>query len=277
MVITKLYGGLGNQMFQYAAGLAVARRLAAPLFVDTTWFDPRRHPPEAPPLRVYELDAFGISETIPLRARLRMNLRRPAVFAEAGFGYQPEIETLRGDVVLDGHWQSYRYFESVAGEVREAFRFPSPASATGRRLLERIAGANTVAVHVRRGDYVANPKLARKFGVLSPVYYGEAAARIDHRAGDPEFLVFSDEIDWCRRNIALDGGRTTFVEGTAGAHEDMLLMSRCRHHIVANSSFSWWGAWLGAEPDQVVVAPARWFNDPPVDTSDLIPDGWLRI
>jgi Glycosyl transferase family 11 len=278
MVITKLYGGLGNQMFQYAAGLAVARRLDATLFVDTTWFEPRRHPPESPPLRGYELASFGIRAAIPLRTRLSLRLRKPQIFSESGFRYDPEIERLSGDVFLDGYWQSYRYFDSIADDVRDAFHATNPRSGAAKELLARIADENAIAVHVRRGDYAANPKLTRKFGLLSREYYHQATALIGRNTGEFDAYVFSDDIDWCRGNLALRAARSVaYVSGTDGVHEDMLLMTRCRHHVIANSSFSWWGAWLANHPDKIVVAPARWFNDPPVDTSDLIPPEWRRL
>jgi len=279
MVITKLYGGLGNQMFQYAAGLAVARRLDAPLFVDTTWFDPRRHPPESPPLRVYELAAFGIRAAIPLRSRLSLRVRKPPqVFSERGFRYNPEIEKLSGDVVLDGYWQSYRYFDSIADEVRAAFHLASARSWAAKDLLARITGENAIAAHVRRGDYAANPKLTRKFGLLSREYYDQGTALIGRETGEFDVFVFSDDIDWCRANLAFRSARSvTYVSGTEGGHDDMLLITRCRHHVIANSSFSWWGAWLANHPDKIVIAPTRWFNDPPVDTADLILPEWRRL
>ena len=278
MVIAKLYGGLGNQMFQYAAGLGLAQRLQTPLYVDTIWFDARAHPPESPPTRAYELAAFGIEPGVPLRVRLKARLRKPTYFAETAFGYQSEIELLQGDVILDGYWQSYKYFAGIDGAVRATFGLPPPSSHVGRSLAARVAVGETVAVHMRRGDYVSNEKVARKLGALPSSYYEQAARAVGSRAGRCDFFVFSDDIDWVRGNVELPAARSvTHVEGTDDAVEDLALMARCRHQIVANSSFSWWGAWLATHPEQIVVAPARWFNDPPVDTRDLLPDHWVRV
>jgi hypothetical protein len=277
VVITRLYGGLGNQMFQYAAGVALAARLGTRLLADTTWFEPSRHP--SGPSRRYELGAFGVDDGMALRDRLALRLRRPAVFAETGFApYRPAFESLRGNVVLDGYWQSPRYFAGHEREVREVFAFPAIVSAEGRRIAERIGSrSGTVAVHVRRGDYATNEKIRRIFGLLPTAYYEAAAAHICARVENPRFFIFSDDVDWCREALRLDGD-VAFVEPrAAAAYEDMALMALCENHVIANSSYSWWGAWLSANAAKVVVAPERWFNDPPPDTSDLIPAEWVEL
>jgi hypothetical protein len=280
VVVTRSYGGLGNQMFQYAAGMSVASRLGASLHVDTLWFDPKVHPRESPPQRRYGLGVFGVPERIPARARLLLKLRRPTVIKEkALFSYDPRLAAVAGSVVLDGYWQSYRYFEHIAEEVRRVFRLPPASSHAGRRLLADCADPNCVAIHVRRGDYASNPKLTRIFGVLSDDYYRAAAAEIRRRVGSRlRYLVFSDDIEWCKRNATLATlGDVAFVEGTAADTEDLLLLSSCTNHIIANSSFGWWGAWLAADPDKIVVAPVPWAREPRVDGTDLIPPGWLRL
>ncbi|HZT15349.1 MAG TPA: alpha-1,2-fucosyltransferase [Gaiellaceae bacterium] len=281
MVITRLYGGLGNQMFQYAAGLAVSRRLGTALYVDTLWFEPRVHPPDAPPIRRYGLDVFGISPGVPplLRVALRLGLRRPAVIREEAARAGAELDGVEGDVILDGYWQSAAYFEHAEHDVRDALRFPAPRSAAARRLLDEIARGASVSLHVRRGDYVTNPKHRRLFGVLDPDYYAAATSEIHRRRGAGlDLYVFSDDVTWCRENLELrDAARVTFVTDTAGDAEDLMLMAACRDHVIANSSFSWWGAWLGTAADGIVVAPARWANDPALERPDRIPPGWIRL
>jgi hypothetical protein len=279
MVIMRLYGGLGNQMFQYAAGLALARRLGTSLSLDTRWFDPRRRPGATDHLtRPYQLHLFGIDGRPSVKARVLAALRRPPVFTEAGFSYQPEFERLRGDTILDGYWQSYRYFAGFEDEVRVRFAFPPVRSEAARGLLQRIDDhPGSVALHVRRGDYATSPKLRKRIGLLPAAYYQNALATLRNRVESPRVFVFSDDIDWCRQALALEGDVMFVGERTAAdGWEDMLLMTHCRHHVIANSSFSWWGAWLRRHADGTVVAPERWFNDPAVETSDLIPPDWLR-
>lgn len=279
VVVTRLYGGLGNQMFQYAAGLAVARRLGARLYVDTSWFEPRAHPRDSPPIRRYGLDAFGIPAHLPLRQRARLRLRPPAVVRERASTYQPDLALVGGSVVLDGYWQSERYFEGCEDAVRRAFTFAPPGSEEARRLLDEILATGSVSVHVRRGDYESNPKHRTLFGLLGPDHYAAAASELCRRRGeDLRFYVFSDDIAWCRGHLELPGAAaTTFVTDTGTDVEDLMLMAACRDHVIANSSFSWWGAWLGNAPDKLVVAPLRWANDPAVESADRIPPGWIRL
>lgn len=279
-VITHLYGGLGNQMFQYAAGLAVAQRLQSRLYVDTRWFDPRVHSGDSPPtIRRYGLDIFGISPGVPPSVRVRMKMRKSIWVTEEDSGFQPQLEDVRGDAVLiDGYWQSYRYLVGIEAEVRRAFRVPTTLSRIAQEYAREAGASDSVAVHVRRGDYLSNPKHLGRFGVLTPDYYRAAAAELQRRRRRLlSFLVFSDDPPWCRDNLVLeDAKRVTFVAGTAD-HEDLSLMASCHDHVIANSSFSWWGAWLGTAADKIVIAPARWAHDPQLDTPDRIPPDWLQL
>jgi hypothetical protein len=279
MVIVKLYGGLGNQMFQYAAGFALARRLGTGLLTDTRWFDPRRRPGATDHrTRPYHLGLFGVRADGELKRRVATALLRPTTFAETRPGYDPAFETLEGTVLLDGYWQSHRYFDRCEPEIRRVFSFPAVVSAHGRELEREIEDCTQpVAVHVRRGDYVGNPKVAATMADLTSGYYAKAAALLRERLERPRFFVFSDDVAWCRDHIEL-GAEATFAGGRPGTgdYEDMALMARCAGHVIANSSFSWWSAWLSEAPGKTVVAPARWFAEPRPDPVDLIPDSWIR-
>jgi hypothetical protein len=145
-------------------------------------------------------------------------------------------------------------------------------------LLEEIRSRCAVAVHVRRGDYVRNARTNEFHGLCTPEYYQAAAKYVVDRIDEPTFLVFSDEPEWVQANLKL-GRPTIYVthDGNCAPHHDMWLMSQCSHHIIANSSFSWWGAWLCRNEKKMVVAPKRWFRDPKVNTSDLIPECWITI
>jgi Glycosyl transferase family 11 len=272
IVVTKVYGGLGNQMFQYAAGLGVAERLDAKVLVDTSWF---RQVPKTV-RRTCQLPAFGIPTRVSLGNRGRLLLRPPTVVRERAFAYDPRLEQVCGNVLLDGYWQSYRYFEHCEQRVRTAFSFPPPTTRS-EALLSDIHDRTSVAVHVRRGDYLA-PKRAARFGVLPLEYYRAAIELILRQVADAQFLVFSDDAAWCKEAFAENP--SVAVPDRARdvpPYEDMFLMASCKHVVVANSSFSWWAAWLNPNPNKVVVAPRRWFRDPSLDTSALVPPGWLRL
>lgn len=292
MVVVRLQGGLGNQMFQYAAGRAVAHRLDAPLFLDVSSYPDIRG-------REYLLGAYPIRAEIAtekhiasfppasccLAARLwragmeRFRRRQDAMtFCEPHYHYASAIESLSGDVYLDGYWQSWRYFESVSDEVAEELTLASTPPEGVRQLAEEVRRAESVSVHVRRGDYVDDATLDGLYNVLTPEWYKKAAGLACEGLSSPRFYVFSDNPDWARENLDL-GAPMTVVDHTEGnAREDMRLMQMCRRHIIANSSFSWWGAWLDRRGG-MVVAPKTWFGPGRRHrkTEDLYPLGWRRV
>lgn len=282
MILVRLIGGLGNQMFQYAAGRALAERLGADLLLDLRGF--RRYR-----LRSYGLDRMAIAGRPATRRELARwpaflrGTRWPAGlfglsarwFHEADLRYAPRFEALRGDIGLDGYFQSERYFSDVRASLRDEFRPRAPLTAENARLAEAMCTVPSVSLHVRRGDYASDPATLAVHGLCSPAYYRGAVAALLERYEGLRFFVFSDDPSWCRENLALAGA--TFVDGNAASPEcDIFLMSQCRHRIVANSSFSWWGAWL-ADGDGTVIAPQPWFSDPSLRDDDLVPPGWLRL
>lgn len=292
-ILTSLMGGLGNQMFQYAAGRAVALRLGLGLELDLSWF--RVHGSEQD--REYALGPFphtGIPaddaslaewkrrKDSRLHRRLRKLFgdrcfwRNPYIF-EPHFHYWPDLEAVSFPVRLEGYWQSERYFASCAETIRRDFTFPALPSGTADELGREIlrAGERSVSVHVRRGDYVANATVNAMHGTCSPEYYRNSLAHIAQ--GSPlRLFLFSDDPDWMRRNFDTAGHTSVAVDLKAAAIHDMHLMSLCRHHVIANSSFSWWGAWLGAV-EGLTCAPEHWFVSSERDTRDLIPERWTRI
>jgi hypothetical protein len=285
MVIARLMGGLGNQMFQYAAARRIALKNGWPIKLDVSGFGSYRR-------RAYALGHFRIVEDFASpedirrlkRTRLGLFLQRLAASArqthvqERHFHFDPRVRDIRSGVYLAGYWQSDKYFADVADTIRAEFTPRAPASGRNLGTLRLIESANSVSVHVRRGDYVSNPSAKRLHGCCSPDYYRRALAEISNRVREPHFFVFSDDASWARENLAIDGP-VVFVDhnGPGEAHEDLRLMSRCRHHVIANSTFGWWGAWLGAHPDQIVVAPKKWFASGSNDTRDLFPDRWLQL
>ena len=282
MILVRLIGGLGNQMFQYEAGRALAARLDAPLLLDLRDF--RRYR-----LRSYGLDRMQIQARpatawelarwpIWLRNR-RWPVERFGLasrwFREDRMRFSPAFANLTGTVGLDGYFQSELYFADVRQTLLHEFRPRAPLSRENNVLAETIRAVAGASLHVRRGDYVSDPKTSAVHGVCSPAYYQRAISLLRERYEDLRVFVFSDDPAWCRANLSLDGA--TFVEGNGAAPEcDIFLMAQCRHHIIANSSFSWWGAWLADQPG-TTIAPRPWFSDGTLRDDDLIPSAWLRL
>jgi hypothetical protein len=197
---------------------------------------------------------------------------------EPHFHYWPGFEAVGFVAYLDGFWQSARYFATIEPEVRARFRFALPMDARSSELAAQMAGCNSVSVHVRRGDFARDPTVQRVHGVDLSGYYPAAVAEILRRVPSPHFFVFSDEPEWAAQHLALPS-EVTLVDHNRGAEScrDMQLMAACRHHIIANSTFSWWGAWLNPSPEKIVIAPRQWFRVATCDPKDLYCPGWIVL
>jgi hypothetical protein len=197
---------------------------------------------------------------------------------EQGFPFDPAILKAPDNSYLVGYWQTEKYFNSVRPQLLRDFSFKAKPNAKNTATAKQITSTNAVSLHVRRGDY-ASDATTNQFHGLSPLeYYRRAIELVAGKVKAPHFFVFSDDPQWCKDNLAT-GHPTTYVTNNDGntGHEDMRLMVQCQHHIIANSSFSWWGAWLDEKPKPIVVAPERWFNDPAVDTKDIYAKGWIKL
>jgi hypothetical protein len=280
-IFVRLLGGLGNQMFQYAAARALAARHDTGVIWDGRDF--RRY--RLRPLLIDRLAVTGRAAT-PDEGRVMAPLRREAARLAAQVGlrtgwhferslaYDPRFAALPDGTRLDGYFQSSRYFETIRPALLAEFVPRAAPSAHAAALLGRIRAVSAVALHVRRGDYAANPKTAAVHGLCSPGYYRAALARLAAAAPGARVFVFSDDIPWCRATLDLPLD-AVFVEGNP-PEWDIALMAACRHHIIANSSFGWWGAWL-ANPGGLTVAPEPWFDDPALDGRGIAPPGWVRL
>jgi hypothetical protein len=269
-------------MFEYAA----ARRLALVHGTDVL-LDHRpymRQNTRSYALSIFDIRGTQIRHGVPARGPFGTALhgllasRRWHVIRENLTGFQPEVlDAPDGTYLLGGYWQDERYFEDHADQIRTDFRFVTAPSANSARYAEEIAATNAVSVHVRRGDYLASAHV-NTHGVLGVDYYQAAIDQIlvTHRA--PHFFVFSDDIEWCRTELRIDAPHT-FVVGNEGdqSFEDMRLMAQCSSHIIANSSFSWWGAWLGQRTGSCVIAPRTWFADEALNSTYVLPPSWLRL
>lgn len=298
MVKVLLRGGLGNQMFQLAMGLNLARKNGSRLTLDSTYLNdrlPRRNFTH----RTFELNVFRlpyeitslsrVSRAIPipgvwlgvdfLHLKVSELLRGQKIVRETSCRFDPCALEARGNIFLYGFWQSEKYFADVAEEVRRAFQFKQPLEAGSARLAEKIATANSVSVHVRRGDYAAFETMRRIVGDTNLGYYQRGLAHIAERIENLHFFVFSDDIKWCQQNLELRFPSTYVLPSDTGgkASIDLELMSLCRHNIIANSTFSWWGAWLNSNLRKIVVAPARWYVKEGLSDEDIVPPSWTKL
>lgn len=285
-------GGLGNQMFQYAAGRALALRHGTALQLDLSVYGDRRIFETERPFELGHL-AVELAPDKPLSPLGFILARRPQALLHrlSGWNTVRELEagrydlrfaTLPDDTYLYGYWQSWRYFEPVAAQIREELAPRTALSRESRALAERMRSTNSLSLHVRRGDYVTSAATNEFHGVLDVDFYTRAVRHVQDKVSDLEAFVFSDDLAWCRSELAHLGLPLTLVDVNRGTDswQDLFLMAECRHSIIANSSFSWWGAWLGdghGEPDRTVVAPGRWFAGADVDLGDRYPPQWTVL
>lgn len=291
MVIVKLKGGLGNQLFQYAAGRRLAININTNLKFDISYFGNNE--------RAYKLSNFNVSEDFASISELnkfnspRKNSflnkiynfitsdklhKEPSIIKERFYHFDPEILEASGDVYLDGYWQSQKYFLSIENVIRSELTPSQELSTESLTLSKTIKQRESISIHIRRGDYVTNIKSNQYHGTCSIDYYIKSINVLANAITNPCFFVFSDDIEWSRENLQLDYPFTFIAHnGENRDYEDLYLMSQCKHHIIANSSFSWWGAWLCSNPQKKVIAPQNWFNRSSNITSDLIPPDWQRI
>jgi hypothetical protein len=278
-------GGLGNQMFQYAAGLSAAERLGTELKMDLSWFDSLE---EVDTPRFYELDNFNLKQEFVnkndfvlkndgFKNRL-MNIRKKQLnfYKESQFNYSDNFLNIKNNTYIEGYFQTEKYFNDIRDDVIYSFTFKNKASVKSAKIIDQIKNSDSVSLHVRRGDYVSN-KSANKFhGLMGEAYYKKAIALINKKIKNPKYFIFSDEIEWVKNSFDLPKNSVYITHNKSGI-EDMRIMIECKHNIIANSSFSWWGAWLGLQKDKVVIAPKLWFLDSNTNTSDVIPERWSQI
>ena len=290
-VITRLMGGLGNQMFQYAAGYALATRLGVPLLLDRSFLDSR--PPHmdwtARPfeLNAYQIDPAFADADLVARIMRRSGSRwghllphRPFTrwqhFREKDKQFDSGFDGLDAPVLIDGFWQNERYFLSVADALRDRLFVPhGTPSEQNAAHAARIRSDRSASLHVRLGDYVTNAEAARYHGVCSWEYYRDAAAWLVEHHGVDHFHIFTDAPEVVHSALRLPFAQTLIGHNAgADAYWDLWLMRQARHHIIANSSFSWWGAWLDPRPDKVVIAPRVWLAGDP-RPNDILPSTWI--
>lgn len=291
MKIIRIYGGLGNQMFQYALAVTLQQLYPAQtIYIDHSVMNGYKlH-------NGFELDRI-FNTTIkqaPIKAIAKLGYplvnyylwqigrrclpKRCTMTTEAqSYQYNPDLLADSSDMLYDGYWQCEQYFTRHTDAIRQAFTFPAiTADDANYRLSQQLATSTAVSIHVRRGDYLNIPSTA---GICTLDYYRNAIDTISGLCRPDLYIVLSDDIDWCRNNIKplLSGTPVEFVHHNRGcnSYRDMQLMTLCRHNIVSNSSFAWWGAWLNPNPGKIVIAPTKWMVDN--EGKNIIPESWLRV
>jgi len=297
VVIVHLVGGLGNQLFQYACGRSVALRWEKErgrkvvFKLDLSAFQTHYT------LHKYSLHHLCIKENIAsqkeiaeLRPVGKLGHLRALVdpwikkrfektrFQEKGLTFDRSIFEKKPPLYLEGYWQTEKYFNEIASVLREEFKVKTEPSSRNREWADRIAGCESVSLHVRRADYVSNNQTQSLHGTCDMGYYREAVAQMAKSVRNPHIFVFADDPVWAAEHVRFDFPTFYVADNNAETnYEDFRLMSLCSHNIIANSTFSWWGAWMNPNPKKRVVAPRQWFQDLSKDASDLVPENWVRI
>lgn len=294
MIIVNLKGGLGNQMFQYAAGLALAEKHHVDLKLDFAFLQTSTGSAEFTKRR-FELEIFDVNfilaseseifafkgnqHKLTYRAIRKFfpSLIRKKIYRYDALNFDPSFAQLGNETYLDGYFQSEYYFLKAETAIRSHFRFKNPPAGKNEKLAEEISSCNSVSIHVRRGDYLSEINRGLFGNICTLYYYSNAISIIQKEITAPHFYIFSDDVAWVKGNLKIDSP-VTFVDFNTGENsfEDMRLMSLCRHNIIANSSFSWWAAWLNDNPSKKVIAPSKWINDPGCVVDDVIPKSWQR-
>jgi hypothetical protein len=285
MIVVKLQGGLGNQMFQYAAARGAAKPQEI-IYLDHTHLEDYHTDTEDFTARCFELGIFkhikakkagkiqlSFFKSPFIAFKLLRAALTPSIIKQDDNNNIALTNTIDSSFIyLDGYFQSERYFQHIKKEIQEAFTFPETDYAHKFLKDQIIQTTNAVSMHIRRSDYL-KPKINAYHGVLPHSYYKQAKKIMEEKIPSPHYYIFSDDPEWCRNNLLSDNS-TIVSSPSDDKWTDMSLMSCCKHHIIANSSYSWWGAWLNKNPGKIVIAPVNWFKSIP---AGIVPESWIKI
>lgn len=288
MIIVHLMGGLGNQLFQYSFGRNIALKNNCELKLDISSYENYEW-------HEYSLAPFNVEATIAstheikklhekhnrlFNKILRKTINKGIIkYIEKSISFNDEYLHIQSPAFLSGYWQSEKYFIENKSIITNELTIKVPASDENQKLLNDINNCNAVSLHIRRGNYVSVKEFNQVLGTCSLEYYASAIKYIEERLPNPVFYVFSDDITWAKQNL-LSEHKFVFVDINDAKHdyEDVRLMQHCKHHILANSTFSWWGAWLNKSPEKIIIAPEQWFQgEKNKDSLHLVPENWIRL
>jgi hypothetical protein len=288
MIFTSIYGGLGNQMFQYAIGKSISVVNEVDFKMDTYKINNGNYI-----ARDFSLSKFNISAGLAEISEVekfhsnkyidfvfgklyQKNIKLSNKILEKKLFYFDKAVLSNTKGYLDGYWQSFKYFENIREILLKEFTLVKELNFENKLILNQINELNSVSIHIRRGDYVKDKKNKKIYTVFGMEYYENAIQFIVNNIENPCFFVFSDDLDWASKNLNLTNVVFVNANATQNPENDLFLMSCCKHNIIANSTFSWWSAWLNKNPLKQIVAPKKWMNT--VDTiDDLYPQNWIRL
>jgi hypothetical protein len=289
MIVTKLTGGLGNQLFQYALGRKLALKHNTELKLDNTVFETYK-------LHNYGLDNFNVVGNLASKKDrsqyenesniaknflrgIRQKINPFSIVEEQTLAFREGILKSPDNCFLSGYWQSEQYFSDIRDELLNDLSIKSSLTLQTKEVEQVInKTSTTVSLHIRRGDFVNNEETRDFHGLCSMDYYYEAIKVLEEKIGKGHYFIFSDDPVWAKNNLDIKENVTLVNHNDASTnYEDMYLMSQCDHHIIANSSFSWWGAWLDPKDNKIVIAPKKWLNSKDVDTSTVKPTSWIEV
>ncbi len=305
MIIVELMGGMGNQLFQYAAGRCLAMQRNQPLYLDlATLLDRSPNKEEGFVYRDYDLGIFNtqenfaipamvfdligsssLSPTLWQRIKRKFNTAVKGVnyekrlYKEPHFHYDEQFYKQQAPLYLNGYWQSAKYFEPIAHLLRQELTFRQPLPPHCEGLATQIKQTNSICLNVRRGDFVNSTKTSQLLGFIGLDYLQNGIVEMLQKVENPHFFVFSDEPQWCVENLPLSYPTVYVTHEYAGEKfKDYLqLMTLCKHFVIPNSTFAWWAAWLATYPKKIVISPKKWFANNQMNCQDLIPEEWTRI
>ena len=290
IITVNIIGGLGNQMFQYAFGYSVSKESNSKIKLEVSGFNSYNQ-------RHYALDLFNVKENSELKPKYdflinKINSKHNSLLSKVSskllrellrftkfyfqererFVFDQNVFNIKTNTFFYGYWQNEKYFKKYRKELLEIFKLKDIHSQT-KEYQQKIIKSESVSLHIRRGDY-----LNSIHGTCDMKYYKQAVTEILKINKKANFFIFSDDISWVKNNLDfIDHKTLVLLESDIPDHEEMYLMSQCKHNIIANSSFSWWGAWLNQNSDKKVIAPKKWLNSSTLNTNDLIPDSWVRL
>jgi len=295
VICVRLMGGLGNQMFQYAAGRALAIRHKTVLKLDLSFLQGSQ---EGYTPRQFMIDKLRISAKIASRSEIpTVGEGKKTIIGLVKNRYLRLLKKQCGNVLYEfdnkinssffsapdntylvGYWQSARYFMNISDVIRNEFMPILEPDSSNKNIADLIRNRNSISIHIRRGDYVRDPIINSVHGVCEIGYFQQCIERLLEEVEAPHFFIFSDEPEWARDHLDVSAPLTIVDHNTPEKPiEDLHLMSLCKHNIIANSSFSWWGAWLNRNPNKIVFAPSKWFSRQDSAIEDILPSSWTRI
>ncbi len=293
MITVKLKGGLGNQLFQYAFGRAASLKLEAPLGLDVSNY---KNPDKTDTPRKYQLDVFNIQADIvahkemnKVDAAMKFVKRIKAKIKNttnpySNYIFNPNDFNLKDGDCIEGYWQSEKYFKDIETTLRHDLKLKNKLGEKASVFRDRIKqirdnGGVVASLHIRRGDYITDKYANVYHGVLDLSYYQRAISTIQAKLCNKPLVlfVFSDDVSWVKENLKTDTPYICISRPEILDYEELILMSLCDHNIIANSSFSWWGAWLNSNKNKIVIAPKNWVKNPLANTNEVAPYEWIRV